>query len=237
MGIGFGKLLTAGLANAKIAKGEGGEYLSTIMHLAPHKVAGVGNVCPWASPGCAGGCLNTAGRGRFNSVQLCRIARTKFYVQHRQDFLKMLFKELTGHVRRAIKLSKIPVARLNGLSDIVWEVVAPQIFDTFSDVTFYDYTKAAKRCMNRWALPSNYHLTFSRSEINQAECRKVLRAGRSNVAVVFDGTPNKYMGKPTFSMDTNDLRFLDPPGGMIGTLTAKGRAKKDTSGFVVRVSQ
>jgi hypothetical protein len=32
--------------------------------------------------------------------------------------------------------------------------------------------------------------------------------------------------------DENDLRFLDPKGVVVG-LTAKGKAKSDTSGFVV----
>jgi hypothetical protein len=39
-------------------------------------------------------------------------------------------------------------------------------------------------------------------------------------------------GFRTFSMDKDDLRFLDPKG-MAGALYAKGRAKKDTSGFVI----
>jgi hypothetical protein len=34
--------------------------------------------------------------------------------------------------------------------------------------------------------------------------------------------------------DANDLRFLDPTGVIVG-LKAKGAAKKDTSGFVVRL--
>ena len=35
-------------------------------------------------------------------------------------------------------------------------------------------------------------------------------------------------------LDETDLRFLDPKVGIIG-LKAKGKAKKDTSGFVRRV--
>jgi len=54
-----------------------------------------------------------------------------------------------------------------------------------------------------------------------------------NVAVVFDRLPEEYMGKPVFNADDTDLRFLDPKGVILG-LKAKGRAKKDTSGFVRR---
>jgi hypothetical protein len=36
---------------------------------------------------------------------------------------------------------------------------------------------------------------------------------------------------PVFNGDESDLRFLDPKGSVIG-LYAKGKAKKDTTGFV-----
>ena len=42
------------------------------------------------------------------------------------------------------------------------------------------------------------------------------------------------MGRPVINADDTDLRFLDPKGTIAG-LKAKGRAKKDTSGFVRRV--
>jgi hypothetical protein len=34
--------------------------------------------------------------------------------------------------------------------------------------------------------------------------------------------------------DLHDLRFLDPKGGNIVVLKAKGKARKDLSGFVIR---
>jgi hypothetical protein len=49
-----------------------------------------------------------------------------------------------------------------------------------------------------------------------------------NVTVVYDQIP-----EGVYSADEDDLRFLDPKVGIIG-LKAKGRAKKDTSGFVKR---
>jgi hypothetical protein len=55
-----------------------------------------------------------------------------------------------------------------------------------------------------------------------------------NVAVVFDKLPETYMGRPVNDADEHDLRFLDPQGTIAG-LKAKGRAKKDTTGFVRRV--
>jgi hypothetical protein len=50
--------------------------------------------------------------------------------------------------------------------------------------------------------------------------------------VVFNKIPETYKGKPVYNADDTDLRFLDPKGVVLG-LKAKGRAKKDTTGFVV----
>jgi hypothetical protein len=57
-----------------------------------------------------------------------------------------------------------------------------------------------------------------------------------NVAVVFGVPKSKplpvgYLGRPVFNGDDSDLRFLDPRGVVVG-LYAKGKAKKDTTGFV-----
>ena len=81
-------------------------------------------------------------------------------------------------------------------------------------------------------LPSNYSLTFSRSETNEAQCLEVLNRG-GNVAVVFrKELPTHWNGFPVINGDENDLRFLDPKGVVVG-LKAKGKAKSDTTGFVV----
>ena len=52
-----------------------------------------------------------------------------------------------------------------------------------------------------------------------------------SVVAVYDEIPQ---GVP--SADETDLRFLDPKGTMLG-LKAKGRAKKDYSGFVIRLKE
>lgn len=60
----------------------------------------------------------------------------------------------------------------------------------------------------------------------------------ANVAVVF-GTPKGHAlpetwhGYRVVDGDVSDLRFLDPPGTVVG-LRAKGSAKKNQSTFVVR---
>jgi hypothetical protein len=124
------------------------------------------------------------------------------------------------------------VFRLNGTSDISWEkyVVNGQgdnIFQLFHMVQFYDYTKVLGRKVKH--IP-NYHLTFSKADGNDADVAEALLQGMSVVAV-YDAIPE---GVP--SADETDLRFLDPRGIMLG-LKAKGRAKKDYSGFVIRLKE
>ena len=97
---------------------------------------------------------------------------------------------------------------------------------------FYDYTKILGRKIN--FIP-NYSLTFSAADGNDADVQKAIAQGY-NVATVFGikktlPMPETYLGRPVFNGDESDLRFLDPKGVVVG-LYAKGRAKKDTTGFV-----
>jgi hypothetical protein len=233
------QLLTIGDGSAKLAKSDaaGTQYLSAICYLAPHKVAGFGNVCPNASAGCIAACLNTAGRGIYQKTQDARIARTKLWFEDRDTFKSQMTKEIHSFVKKCTAVGKVAAVRLNGTSDIPWEKQWPDLFELFPQVQFYDYTKNVKR-MLAWAkgeMPANYHLTFSRSEVNEDKCREVLKAG-GNVAVVFstDIFPSTYLGRPVFDADEDDLRFLDAKG-TIQALKAKGKAKKDLSGFVVKL--
>lgn len=227
------KLLTEQHASPKLAK-SGGDYVSAFLHLAPARLSGY-NTCPAASPGCIKACLNTAGRGQCTSIQQARIRRTLLYMHNRAEFLELLRKDLNTILRRAERTGKQAVVRLNGTSDLDW--ISSGLFEEFSSIQFYDYTKVLRR-VTRLKLAQrsgrllNYHLTFSRSELNEAECLKALHLG-ANVAVVFKGSlPDKYLGRLVISGDTTDYRFLDKPGVIVG-LTAKGLAKRDRSGFVV----
>lgn len=54
--------------------------------------------------------------------------------------------------------------------------------------------------------------------------------------MVFDRVPAEWNGMRVIDGDEHDLRHLDPRGVIVG-LTPKGRkAKRDTSGFVVRLA-
>ena len=218
------KLLTLG--NTKTVKGEAMGYQTYIMHLAPSTLSGY-NTCPMASEGCASACLNTAGRGRFTAIQEARIRKTKWFFENREDFMYTLVKDIKAAIRKAEREGFIPVFRLNGTSDIRWETVSVldyrNIMEMFPNVQFYDYTKLP----NRRDIPSNYHLTFSRSESNE----HLIPQGM-NVAVVFASLPDVWMGRKVIDGTETDLRFLDEQNVVVGLL-AKGKAKKDTSGFTI----
>jgi len=235
------KLLTK--SNQKVIKGEKKGYQTWILHLAPHTLGGI-NTCPKATLGCIQACLNTAGRGGMfkagetvhtttNTVQLARKRKTQYFANDRTNFLIDLANDIQKAINYSTKKGFIPVFRLNGTSDISWEkyIVAhgKNIFQMFPNVQFYDYSKVLHRKVDHI---KNYHLTFSRAESNQRDVDYALSIGM-NVAMVFDTLPVEYNGMPVFDADDTDLRFLDPKGHIIG-LKAKGKAKKDTSGFVIR---
>ena len=236
-GLGFATLLTDGDNNPKTEKSnKSSQYFTTIQHFAHASTAGFGNVCASASAGCIASCLDESGHGNMDSVKRVRKARTKLFMTNRDLYATILRMELDKFVRKADKLGKQLAARLNGTSDIVWEKVMPWIFTEYPSVQFYDYTKHIKRCVDGYVLPKNYHLTFSRSETNDSDCVKVLESGAINVAVVFQNKnyPETWNNKPVYSMDNDDLRFLDPSGGHVGALYAKGGGfNKNHNGFIL----
>ena len=217
--------------NAKTIKGQKLKVMTAILYLAPAKSSGF-NTCPMASKGCAASCLNTAGRGQMNSVQLGRINKTKWYFLERESFLIQLKKEIRAHINRCKIKGFTPAIRLNGTSDISWE--RHNLFNEFKEVQFYDYSKIYKRAI-KWAdkkYPKNYHLTYSLNEDNKKEAMQVLKRG-GNVSVVFRNKklPKRFKGFKVINADYSDVRFKDPKNVIAG-LYAKGKARYDQSGFV-----
>jgi hypothetical protein len=226
-------LLSKGSTNAKTAKNELETY---IMYLAPATMVKGVNMCPFASPECIALCLNTAGRGVFSNVQLSRIKKTEFFRDNREQFYIQLGNELLKIHDSAIKQNKNIAIRLNGTSDIdhlslLLRYTGINFLDEFySDLIFYDYTKNInhiKKYKN-----SRYHLTFSRSECNDATVDQAIQLG-VNIAVVFrNELPATYKGLPVINGDLSDLRINDPKQCIVG-LIAKGKAKKQISNFVI----
>lgn len=223
--------------NAKTVKGSEFGYITGISYLAPSDESGVANTCPDASEGCRSACLFTAGRGSFSNVKEARVNKTLAFFRNKNVWMKQLAVEISKLIKKANKLNKIPCIRLNGTSDLPWERVkidGKNIMEHFPNVQFYDYTKSISRMRDflTGQMPTNYHLTFSRSESNDNLVDEVLNLG-GNVAVVFRSSlPETFKGFRVIDGDLTDLRFTDPKNVIVG-LTEKGRAKKDESGFVV----
>jgi hypothetical protein len=226
-------LLSPGATNIKTAKND----LETfILYMAPaDQVKGL-NLCPFASTGCKASCLYSAGRGKFSNVQESRINKSKFWGYNREAFYIQLANELLKIHDKAIKQNKEIAIRLNGTSDIdhlhlLERYSGIDFLDQFySSLLFYDYTKNVNH-ISRYRNTS-YKITFSRSETNEAEAKKVLKLG-GNVAIVFqDQLPETWNGFKVINGDLTDLRYFDPINVVVG-LKAKGDAKKDLSGFVV----
>lgn len=211
-----GSLLGAPSSNTKLSKGNKSIYGLTLL---PHEAAGV-NVCPFATVGCAEACvLMTAGRGVMSNVRRAREVKTLFAATHPAEFLSILLHEL----------SKVDgIVRLNVASDIRWERVLPEAFDL--DISFYDYTKWPEGTRET---PSNYRIVYSRNERDGDGPAVDYLSNGGNVAVVFADMPDKWHGFDVVSGDDHDDRTAEPAGVVIG-LKAKGKAKADTSGFVVQ---
>jgi len=221
--------------NTKTVKGDKLGYSTAIAYLAPSDESGY-NTCPNASKGCRKACLFTAGMGNFSNVKKARIYKTVSFFENTDLWMKRLIFDINKLVKDSTKGGTTPCIRINGTSDIAWEdqlVDGKNVMDMFPNIQFYDYSKSEKRMMKFLTgdFPKNYHLTFSKSESNDESVMRVLKAG-GNVAVVFKNLPDTYLGYPVIDGDETDLRFLDSSNVIVG-LTAKGKARTDTSGFVV----
>jgi hypothetical protein len=224
-------------ANTKLMKAERNIGLS----LSPAVSSGF-QVCASASPECIKHCINTSGLAAPHlygpHIWVGRITKTLWFFRDRPAFMEKLFRD--------IALNQSSAIRLNVFSDWMWERQAftvnsqlserygvkagtyPSLIDAFPDTQFYDYTKHFKRMFRM--RPQNYHLTFSLTENNQHEARQVLAAGM-NVAAVTATKTGTLFGYPILDGDENDLRFLDPPGKVIG-LKPKGSLRNLESEFL-----
>ena len=203
------KLLGVG-TNAKTIKGDGSEYLTAILYMVPWKVMIDGkqfNSCPMAEQAnCIDACLYTAGRGAFNNVQAARMRKTKWFYKDRSSFMHQLHKDVSKFQAYCDKRDIQPCIRLNGTTDIRWETVKINGYTVFE--------------------------LFPR--VQWYDYTKI--ANGMNAAVVFrkEYKQPKWRGINVTDGDKDDLRFLDPSNSIVA-LYAKGKAKKDTTGFVVDI--
>ena len=226
--------------NPKAIKAREYGYINAIHYMAPARLAGVGNLCPSASAGCVALCLGTESGAAtyYPSVIQSRIAKARRFMKERHAYLKDMARAIQAEIRKAQRHGVKLCVRPNGSTDVAFEGIrdgdGQTLIERFPEVQFTDYTKSVKRALAfaTGKLPRNYHLTFSRSETNDADCLKVLQAG-GNVAVVFRHKPTHWHGFPVIDGDAHDLRHLDPRGVVVA-LSPKGhKAKRDQSGFVL----
>ena len=216
------------------------------MHLSPAQESGF-NACPFAGT-CVSLCIKYTGHMVTGGAARARIAKTVWWHIGRESFLDRLHYELSRHEAHARKKGLHPAVRPNGTSDYLWERHGlPQ---AHPEIDFYDYTKVPLD--RRKGLPPNYHLTYSVDEQPGSfdNALDYLAAGHNAAMVVSspEGTTRgdskrtikrildagSLFGFPVVDGDTDDLRFMDPPGSWI-LLAAKGPATTDRSGFVRRI--
>jgi hypothetical protein len=223
-------------SSSKIAKGLKYNERTYILYLAPHSVSGY-NVCPMSTEECREACLSESGHNRIdvkeNRINKSRIAKTKLFFEHRDFFMKWLIAEITKASMDAKRDGFRFSVRLNGTSDITpvsFRHADMNILELFPMVTFYDYTKVAKR-FQLLNLHSNYDLTYSFSGYNMIECERLLSEGAGRVAMVFEGKrlPKTFMGYKVIDGDEYDMRYLDEQGVIVGLKFKKVRNKIDTT--------
>lgn len=231
-GLPYRKIL--GTASTKTIKGEKIGFLTAILYLVPDV-----KLCPFAvSAGCFEGCLKSAGRGAFDSVQQARQAKTDFFRSNERAFMLSMAADVWSHARRARRLGLIPLVRPNGTSDIPFENIlidGQTIFQIFADVQFYDYTKHPSRKLDG-KTAGNYDLTFSFSAITPKpiSIKGLTNPANKRTAVVFQrqsDIPRSFRGWKVVDGDDTDVRHIEP-SGVVVALYAKGKAKRDTGGFV-----
>lgn len=230
------RLLSDGKTNAKTTKNS---LKTFILYLTPGTV-GKKNMCPKASAGCLQACLYTAGfAGVYKSVNAARLRKTEFFISNKQAFILQLSNEIMKQYVKAKKGGYKIAFRLNGTSDLdfifMLQKYAGLDISSLSDFcAFYDYTKLLSKAI-RYKDHKNYTVTFSRSETNQAETDQAIKLGINVAAVFSDDLPQRYKGAVVVDGDKSDLVMLYNKNVILG-LKAKGKAKKDTSGFVINTN-
>ena len=195
------------------------------IYLAPASTSGY-NVCSHSTVECRLGCLATSGRAAIeiftgiDRIQNARINKTKLFHEHNDFFMEWMIAEIKVKKALAHKKGFFFSVRLNATSDIDWQNVyykGQNIFEIFSDVAFYDYTKNPNKFNN---IAPNYHLTLSYTGRNWDKCLEVLAKGH-NVAMVFNvknerDLPKTYEGFNVINGDLTDFRIADAKGIIVG---------------------
>lgn len=137
----------------------------------PDPRKGTFNACIGASPECAQACLVYSGHNTEGANEV-KAARMDGLVNEPVAFARILVASIqrhkadAGHGRPRFD-GFTPFVRLNVFSDLPWELMFPDLFHFFDDLSFYDYSKIPGRHRTLAAAGiDNYDLTFSWSGMN-----------------------------------------------------------------------
>ena len=175
------------------------EYEASILQLLPNKHLCVNYKL------CIKTCLAFKGLAKvYPSVIKSRKAKSEYFVNDTDTFIKQLIREIKNQEKRALKKNKKPVVRLNGFTDIDYEKFG--IFKLFPNVQFYDYSADYERVLNN--NNPNLHYTFSYKGNNLKECIELLKNDVS-IAVI-DIPENQFFNDydvEHIDGDKHDFRF------------------------------
>lgn len=201
-----------------------------------------GLFCSHSTAGCRSVCLACwSGRMKSGDARRARDERAAELIRDPELYVVRMIAELADLARRARARGLRALARLNGGSDIDWQELAPEIFETARrlEIGIADYTKDPARALRsarelepRWW--NVYSVSESRGSVRKA--LEILRAGGS-VSVVYarhktEPLPANWYGFRVVDGDEHDDRGPHERRRVIG-LRAKGApARRDQSGFV-----
>ena len=233
----IGSILSEDKSNAKLAKSAANTEAKTLIYYgAPAGSSGVTNTCSHATVECSALCLNTSGNGRYDSIQLSRIAKTRFQTYLPGTFYELMRQEIDYHLTK-LDGKEFLAIRPNGTSD-QWNHYLDSIVDDYSQVRFYDYTAVPSRLQKT---RDNYHVTLSRKETRSNHNWLRTYYGRHNISAVVTKAvkaelleAGQICGINVVDFDTHDLRLPELDGNnIIGLLSPKGKARGKESGFIV----
>ena len=221
------------------------------VYLAPADMSGY-NVCP-NSKHCKELCLNGSGHNKIeilargeekSHINQARIKKTKFFFEHKEEFMELLIQEIQSAKNKAEKDGKAFSVRLNGTSDLnpmLFTYMGRNILEIFPNVQFYDYTKVPNHFGVAKRYP-NYDITFSFNGYNWITCENYLKSG-GKVAVVFDGKlPTEFKGYRVIDANEYDMRYIDPKSTIMGLTYHRvgrdyvnGKYHRPESKFVIKM--
>jgi hypothetical protein len=244
------RLLSWPADNAKLLKGKVPSYGTTLQHTTTRVKRGlVVNACPMAGD-CQKVCVLNEGHGGDPKVVEARRAKVDFLCEQPRAFAYELGWELAAAWARHWKTNILHRPNVN--SDVRWDLILPSmvngsVFGT--KVINYGYTKDPFVLdTDGWVFPMTYRLAYSWNEDSDPkQVSRFLDRGGS-VAVVTSRKKGQPVA-PVYHLETNGA-YINRHGigvdadktdewmfrqGVIGDLSAKGRARKliGKSGFVV----